>query len=473
LEEPVRKLLVASQKGGVGKTTTSINLAAASALAGARVLLLDADPLSSISASLSLSRHPQRQTLRQVGIDLPGVLVCNVIPGLDVLSPYEDGGCSDDELDHLLALLGTPACQECYTTLIVDTPPFLGANPGQLLETADEFVLVMRAEPLASRMLPAFLELVQRSRGEPGIQLRGILVTLPDGEQPGSRWERELRGRFGSRILPLVVPFDESVGQALLSGQIVSHAARESAVAEVYRGLVEHLKLADGARDTIERTSATSALLLASAALKDRTVARKPVQRPSPVLRSSAASAPVLTVPREEPASPPPPPPPRRPMELEPVSLAEFDEIPEPIKRRMTPVAPIPVLPRDTPPYLPAVAGREEADAPVAPSRVPPPAEPETAGFPVAQGALWFGLAIVVGVGLRFLQLPDWSVPLIVGVAVTAVVVLVMRHFLAQGEEAPAAPAKNVSGARPALGRRSGRGKRPAPVRSGRGPSEN
>ena len=60
----MRKLLVASQKGGVGKTTTSINVAAATALAGARVLLLDADPLSSISSSLNLGQHAQRQTLR-------------------------------------------------------------------------------------------------------------------------------------------------------------------------------------------------------------------------------------------------------------------------------------------------------------------------------------------------------------------------------------------------------------------------
>jgi chromosome partitioning protein len=196
----VRKLLVASQKGGVGKTTTSINLAAATALAGTRVLLLDADPLSSISSSLNLSQHAQREILRESGIDLPGVLVSGIVPGLDVLSPYEAGGCSDEELDALLALLAAPAFQECYGCLIVDTPPFMGANPGQLLATCDEFIVVMRAEPLAYRTLPAFLELVQRARG-PSIGHRGILLTLPEGEQTGGRWERELRGRFGSRIL--------------------------------------------------------------------------------------------------------------------------------------------------------------------------------------------------------------------------------------------------------------------------------
>src|SRR5437660_2510227 len=87
-EMPVRKLLVASQKGGVGKTTTSINLAAATALAETRVLLLDADPLSSVSTALNLENHPGRRLLRDSGVDLPGVLVRDVLPGLDVLSPY-------------------------------------------------------------------------------------------------------------------------------------------------------------------------------------------------------------------------------------------------------------------------------------------------------------------------------------------------------------------------------------------------
>src|SRR5262245_59721488 len=80
--------------------------------------------------------------------------------------------------------------------------PFLGPTPGPLLATCDEFVLVMRAEPTASRTLPAFLELVQRARGQgPSLTLRGILLTLPGGENSGGRWERELRGHFGSRIL--------------------------------------------------------------------------------------------------------------------------------------------------------------------------------------------------------------------------------------------------------------------------------
>ena len=166
LEKPVRKLLVASQKGGVGKTTTSINLAAAAARAGTRVLLLDADPLSRVAESLGLAVHPQRRTLHQVGVDLPGVLVCDVTPGLDVLSPYEAGPCSDADLDDLLRLMDAPPFRASYGCLVIDSPPFLGANPSQLVGACDGLVIVVRAEPLAHRTLPAFMELVQR-RGRP------------------------------------------------------------------------------------------------------------------------------------------------------------------------------------------------------------------------------------------------------------------------------------------------------------------
>ena len=126
---PVRKLLVASQKSGIGKTTTSINLAAAAALAGTRVLLLDADPLSNVSTALHLGSHPFRRPLRQSGVDLPGALVCDVLPGLDVLSPYEAGACSDADFDDLLRLLTTPQFQASYGCLVVDAPPFWAPTP--------------------------------------------------------------------------------------------------------------------------------------------------------------------------------------------------------------------------------------------------------------------------------------------------------------------------------------------------------
>jgi len=274
----VRKLLVASQKGGVGKTTTSLNLAAAAVQAGTRVLLLDSDPLSSISGAINLTAHPRRRVFRQAGLDLPGAVVCDVIPGLDVLSPYDEGRCDDDDFDHLVALLCSPAVEERYGCLVVDAPPFLGANPGQLVRACDEYVLVMRAEPMAYRTLPAFLELIQRNRtAEHNIQMRGILLTLGEGEPAGDRCERELRGRFGARILPHAIPFEEEVSQEALFGRIVTHSNPASRVSREYAAVVAHLKLAEKKTGAIEASPLLS--LLASVASTRRVAAGSGVRR--------------------------------------------------------------------------------------------------------------------------------------------------------------------------------------------------
>ena len=477
----MRKLLVASQKGGVGKTTTSINLAAAAAMAGTRVLLLDADPLSSISGSLNLAEHPQRQSLREAGIDLPGVLVCDVVPGLDVLSPYEAGGCSDDELDQLFALLTTDAFQKGYGCLVVDTPPFMGASPGQLLATCDEFVIVMRAEPMAYRTLPAFLELVQRQKSPAGngpIKMRGILVTLPEGEESGGRWERELRGRFGTRILPEIVPYDEVVNEARLFGRIVGHENRESPVAQAYHALAESLTLASDARTVTMGTA--SPLLLAWAALK-------PAARPAPA--QTPSPAPVFAGSRTPPSKAPVRPvAPVEPPDLEEVNLAEdlapdLDELDAHIldAAGVPPVAPSAALKPRTPPPPPVrpspvrpVSRPVEPKAPAAVKAAPAPT-PVPKGFPIGVGLLWVGVATAIGISLRFLDLPDYMIPVIVGFAVAVVVILGMIYLMPKQEEEPEhvpAPAPPPRPASKPSNRLSGYTRR-ASAKSGRSANDN
>jgi chromosome partitioning protein len=421
-EQVVRKLLVASQKGGVGKTTSSMNLAAATAMTGARVLLLDADPLSSISSSLNLAQHAQRQSLREAGLDLPGLLVPNVIPELDVLSPYEDGGCSDEDLDRLLAALAIPSLEETYDCLVVDTPPFMGANPGQLLASCDQFVLVMRAEPMAYRMLPAFLELVQRSRGQ-AIAMRGILLTLPEGEVPGGRWEREMRGRFGSRILPQVIPFDDAVSQAVLFGQIACHTNKSCPAAVAYHALVETMAIAEapGARRlhrSSEPSLALSALRLAAQAIGPRPAraasvavpVAPPPPVPAPMHGTLAPTRPapsgvrrVVAVGSDEPATPSAPP-----------------------RRRLTPITAIPVVrpsdgrARSWPRPVVTVPG------PSVPPSARPPA-PARTNTSFGKALLWVLLGVICGIGMRFVPLSDNVMPILVGLSVAALVLLILK----------------------------------------------
>jgi len=431
----VRKLLVASQKSGVGKTTTSINLAAATAIAGARVLLVEADPLSAISAALNLPQHPDKRQLRAAGIDLPGVLFCGVIPGLDVFSPYEEGGCSDEDFDRVLQLLGLDAFHESYDCLIVNGPPFLGGRPAELLASCDEFVVVMQAEPLAHRTMPAFLEMVQRSSQGAGraATMRGVVLTLPESEAPGGRWERELRGRFGKSVLPSVVPYDEEVGKASLFGHVVAHASPEAPASVAYQEMAGELQLAKGASGA--KRPADAALSLAAAAVRANPLVARSAPRPTVKAgRRSSTRVPRPSAsgtglpPKDSPAPPPAAPPPENiPSSPEHPSRAEGS-------RRAPQPAPVAATP---------------APAPTSALARPVPMPLHSVQRP---WFVWVGLAIVAGIGLRrFVHLPDFALPMIVGLAVTAAVTLMLHLFLNQTGQEPAAhlaaqPAGGTSG---------------------------
>ena len=220
----MRTLLIASQKGGVGKTTTAINLACAAARAGTPILLVDADPLSSIAAALNLAAHGNRQSLRDLGLDCDGVILRAVTPGLDVLAvPYADAAPSADALADTLRALESDSLRARYSQIILDAAPATaGAAARQLLAAADEVIVVLRAEPLAYRTLPTYLELLRDAKaGGAKIMFRGLLLTLPPSESAGDAWEEQLRRRFGSHLLPQTIPYDTEVGKAFLLGRSV------------------------------------------------------------------------------------------------------------------------------------------------------------------------------------------------------------------------------------------------------------
>jgi chromosome partitioning protein len=403
-------LLVASQKGGVGKTTTAINLAGAAAAAGVRTLLLDADPLGNVGTALNLAAHANRLALRSSGVDLAGALVQNVVPGLDVLSPYEEGGCSDDALDDLLRVLAAPAVQEGYGCLVVNTPPFLGANASQLLATADEYVLVMRAEPLAYRTLPAFLELVQRSlKPTHHLQMRGIILTLPEGEPPGGRWERELRGRFGNRIFTQVVPHDEEVAKVALFGHILSQSSPAAPAAVQYRGLAEALGLTEGHKPGQVFTD--SPLVTAAATV--------------PLVGANGRPFTSATVSFHE-------------MDTSPEFQADLPDIPPPADDLPPAASPEPA--RRTPSRrVPAVKTAPEVlAAPVAPSARHPKVAAPAHGSNAWVG--WIAAGAALGLGVRFLHLPPFMLPIIIGLGVAAGVIVLFLFLNAGSEERQAGP---------------------------------
>jgi chromosome partitioning protein len=244
VELPVRKLLLASQRSGVGTTTTAINLAVATARAGGRVLLLDADPVGTISTAVDATRTGHRRELTEVGFDLHGGIWCDVVPGLDVLAPYDEGLSGNEDLEHLLQELGSDHLSERYSCVLVDTGPFMSDRPKHLLSQCDEMILVLRAESLSFKTLPLFFETLKTiQREDGGIGLRGILLTMPDGRS----WEDDLRRYLGKKVLPVTIPTDDAIDQTAA----VTLATPASPAAVQYADLVQMLDLANGAAATV------------------------------------------------------------------------------------------------------------------------------------------------------------------------------------------------------------------------------
>jgi cellulose biosynthesis protein BcsQ len=407
-----------------------MNLAAATALTGTRVLLLDADPLSNISTALNLADHSHRLLLRQESIDLPGILVCDVIPNLDVLSPYGEGPCTDEDFARLVRALTTPPVQQCYGCTIIDVPPFLGGSAAQLIASCDDYLLVMRAEEMAHRTLPAFLELVQRSSpAGHALPMRGILLTLPEGEEPGCRSERELRGRFGTRVLAEAIPYDDSIGKALRAGRIASHLYPDSPAARQYHQLAAKLGLSEGASLGIDVEEILQALRDASALVGP------------PVAATATATAP-----SDAP----------RPKKTDPLDVPLFVAPPEPVKpagsvhrsRRLNrsgeslrQARPDRVLPGSASSptrwkVVPANGqlGSEETPPPTVAS--PPPTQP-TAHALAQLWPLWILLGAVLGGGLRLLPHPPSLLPVFVGLGVA---LLVIVFFLISAQKRAGSP---------------------------------
>lgn len=223
-----RTIMIGSQKGGVGKTTTTINLGAALAERGKRVLVVDVDPVSSVAASLHLE-VPRSCGLQRAAAGANDAILTDIEPNLDVLPCGPEDFRGDPKLGDWLRALGERAWEEPYDFILVDSPPYAGARSRDLLANAQELLLVIRAEPLSYRTLPGFLHDIRRL-DTVGLapNLRGIVLTLPQGEDIAGRWERGLRNRFGSKMFEWAIPYDSVVGYALLHGLPVVVSEPES-----------------------------------------------------------------------------------------------------------------------------------------------------------------------------------------------------------------------------------------------------
>ena len=239
---PGRVYALANQKGGVGKTTTAINLAACLAEAGERTLVVDLDPQANATSGLGERANGTSSLDLLDGVPLPKLAKPTRFARLDVVpakpelagAAVELGRRSDGERYLAESLVGASAD---YAFVFVDCPPSLGPLTVNALAAADRVLVPVQAEYYALEGLAQLVGSVElvRSRLNPKLALGGVLLTMVDGRtRLAADVAAEVRRHFGELVFRTVIPRAVRLAEAPSHGLPVTHSDRRSPGAEAY-----------------------------------------------------------------------------------------------------------------------------------------------------------------------------------------------------------------------------------------------
>ena len=247
-----RVYALANQKGGVGKTTTAVNLGAYLAAAGRRVLLVDADPQANATSSLGVDKNTLTRSLYDVliGSEAPATLIM-VTPhkGLDLLPAAPALAGAEIEMVamggrevRLRQALATVAAR--YDYVLIDTPPSLGLLTLNALTAADGVIIPVQCEYLPLEGLSQLLQTVElvRQRLNPGLTVRGLLMTMFDTHTNLSRQVvGDVRAHFPATLFNAIIPRSVKLSEAPSYGEPIGSYAPESSGAMAYEALAAEL----------------------------------------------------------------------------------------------------------------------------------------------------------------------------------------------------------------------------------------
>lgn len=242
---------VANQKGGVGKTTTAVNVAACIAEAGYETLLVDVDPQANATVGLGIARgHTPGLYEVLSGEASPGeALIDSPIAGLRALPAGPGLAGANIELPRIdgyeqrLRECLAPV-RESFRYILLDCPPSLGPLTVAALVAADRVIVPVQTEYLALEGLAGLLETLElvRSQLNPGLTVAGMLLTMHDSRtRLGQDVEREVRAHFPELVFDTVIPRNVRVGEAPSYGLPVTHHDPHSAGAAAYFELAKEV----------------------------------------------------------------------------------------------------------------------------------------------------------------------------------------------------------------------------------------
>ena len=249
---PARIIALCNQKGGVGKTTTAINLAASLAEYGRKVLAVDFDPQGALSAGLGIATH-EVPTIYDLLLnpkrDAREAIVGTVVPGLDLIPANIDLSAAEVHLVSEVARESILASvlrqvQDDYDVILIDCQPSLGLLTVNALTASHGVIIPLECEFFALRGVALLIETIDkvRERLNPAITLDGLLATMYD---PRTLHSREVLERvveaFGEDVLDSVIGRTVKFPDASVSGLPITMFAPEHAAAQAYLRLAREL----------------------------------------------------------------------------------------------------------------------------------------------------------------------------------------------------------------------------------------
>ena len=250
---PARVVALCNQKGGVGKTTTTINLGAALAETGRRVLLVDFDPQGALSVGLGVNPHELDLTiynlLMQRDVSIDEVLLKTAIPGLDLLPGNIDLSAAEVQLvsevarEQTLARVLAPILP-VYDIVLIDCQPSLGLLTVNALAAADGVIIPLECEFFALRGVALLMDTIYRvqERINPRLEVEGILATMFDSRTIHGR---EVLARvveaFGDKVFRTVIARTVRFPETTVAGEPITTYASSSSGATAYRQLAREV----------------------------------------------------------------------------------------------------------------------------------------------------------------------------------------------------------------------------------------